>query len=52
MLSQLAAGYADAVRTGENGVATALTVRRDAMLFVAVDAFMYATAWLLAVLQP
>jgi len=50
VLAQLALAYADAVRTGENSVATALTVQRDAVLLMTVGAFIYATAWLLAVL--
>ncbi len=50
VLAQLAIGYADAVRTGENSVATALTVQRDAVLLVIVGAFTYMAAWLLAVL--
>jgi hypothetical protein len=50
VLAQLALAYTDAVRTGENSVATALTVQRDAVLLMTVGAFIYATAWLLAVL--
>jgi hypothetical protein len=48
VLETLALAYADAVRTGENSVATALTVQRDAVLFVVAGASAYATAWLLA----
>jgi hypothetical protein len=48
VLKALALAYADAIRTGENSVATALTVQRDAVLFVVVGATAYATAWLLA----
>lgn len=50
VLAQLAIGYADAVRTGENSVATALTVQRDAVLLVIVGASAYMAAWLLAIL--
>jgi hypothetical protein len=50
VLAQLALVCADVVRTGGNSVATALTVQRDAVLFMVAGASVYATAWLLAVL--
>ena len=50
VLPQLAVAYADAVRTGENSVATALTLQRDVVLLVTVGSLAYGTAWLLAVL--
>jgi hypothetical protein len=46
----LAPAYANAVHTGENSVATSVTVQRDAVLLMVAGALAYASAWLLAVI--
>ncbi|MFI6713286.1 hypothetical protein ACIBF7_43130 [Nonomuraea sp. NPDC050478] len=47
---ELAAAYARAVRTGENTMATHITVLRDAVFLVVVGAVAHAVAWLSVVL--
>jgi hypothetical protein len=50
VLAALAAGHADAVRVGENTIATRLTVLRDAVLMLLLAAALMAAAWWIGVI--